>query len=99
MSTENTIYTHPLLSDSSLDHGSDTTIADEKAALGDAYQRNAARSHKLRAGLLIGSILLNAVLVISLAFLYARFRNRTECEWKGAPQLWSTSGLRIHSFP
>lgn len=94
MSTEHAIYTHPLLSESSLDHGSDTTIADEKAAFGDAYQRNAVRSQKFRAGMLVGSLILNTVLFISLASLYARFRHRVE--WKGAPQVWSTSGLHIH---
>lgn len=96
MSTENTIYTHPLLSDSSLDHGSDTTIADEKAALGDAYQRNAARRHKIRSTILVSLIILNAALFISLAFLYSHYRNRVE--WKGAPQVWSMSELLIHPY-
>lgn len=94
MSSEHAIYTHPLLSKSSLDHGSDTTIADEKAALGDVYQRNAVRARKFRAGMLVGSLILNTVLFISLASFYARFRNRVE--WKGAPQVWSTSSLPIH---
>lgn len=96
MSTEHAIYTHPLLSESSLSRGSDTTIADEKTALGDAYEHNAVRGRKLRARILVGSVVLNVVLVISLAFLYARFRNRVE--WKGAPQVWSMSSSCVHHY-
>lgn len=66
-------------------------ITEEKAALGDAYQQKAVRARRLRAGLLIGSLILNLVLFISLASLFVRFRHRVE--WKGAPQVWSTSSL------
>lgn len=86
------MYTHLSLSESS----SDTTIADEKAALGDAYQPNAlaARSHKFRTRILVGLIILNTILFIGLASLFTRLRNRVE--WKGAPQVWSTSNLCTH---
>lgn len=91
MSEDRHIYQQPLLSESSLDHGSDLTIAEEKAALGDAYQQKVTRARKLRAGMLIGSLILNLVLFLSLASLFVRFRSRVE--WKGVPQVWSTSSL------
>lgn len=95
MSDDLKIYNQPLLSESSLDRDSDLTISEEKTAYGDAYQQKAIRDRRTRAGMLTASMILNFVLLISLASLFARFHRRVE--WKGAPQLWSKPFLPTSS--
>lgn len=90
MSTQDAIYKQALLSESSLDDENA-----DGATLADARATGAQRTRKLRAGLLAASLILNVILSVSLASLYARFRNRID--WKGAPQVWSTLRLTLHS--
>lgn len=80
----------PVLSASSLDddNASDSTLADEKARNADGFQKNVKRASRLRAGLFLGSMTTNLVLLVGIAALFVRYQKRDP--WVGVPKLWST---------
>lgn len=98
MSKEDAVYKQALLSESTLDDGNGCTsiYADDRAIDVEYYPSSLKperRARKLRAGFHIASLVLNVVLLITLASVYAHFRQRAE--WAGVPQVWSSFALRL----